>query len=218
MVREWEAICWRDPRFLGLVFVLPPAVARFLGLVARFLGLVAWFLGLVAWFLGLVATPPPPPRPSQPSWPSTGLWKVKKRLFDLPSRDTTGALNTTSQQDDTKFENIVKLILFSRGEFSFWCFTLLRVEEMVQFHSQGCGSHWWCPHSPSKSRRREGGGRGRAGSPRRWAAPWGRCGAGRRTGQGRGGWPSGRGGSPSGHPCWTGTGQHSTGFGQRAPC
>ena len=110
IVRECEAICWRDPRFLGLVFVLPPAAARFLGLVA-------WFLGLVAWFLGLVATPPPPPRPSQPSWPSTGLWKVKKRLFDLPSRDTTGALNTTSQQDDTKFENIVKLILFSKGEF-----------------------------------------------------------------------------------------------------
>ena len=124
IVRECEAICWRDPRFLGLVFVLPPAVARFLGLVfvlppavARFLGLVARFLGLDAWFLGLVATPPPPPRPSQPSWPSTGLWKVKKRLFDLPSRDTTGALNTTSQQDDTKFENIVKLILFSKGEF-----------------------------------------------------------------------------------------------------
>jgi len=86
IVRECGAICWRDPRFLGLVFVLPPPPPRFLGLVAR-------FLGLAAWFLGLVSPPPPPPRPSQPSWPSTGRWKVKNRLLDFASRDdTTGAL------------------------------------------------------------------------------------------------------------------------------
>ena len=109
IVRECGAICWReDPRFLGLVFVLPHA--------ARFLGLVARFLGLVTWFLGLVATPPPPPRPSQPSWPSTGLWKVKNRLFDLASRDTTGALNTTGQQDDYKLENC-QVKKFPKGEF-----------------------------------------------------------------------------------------------------